>query len=166
VAGSRYGHVVDAISSGVNIRPLERCLCADHVAVLRPNLSDADRSAALTEALCHIGKAYDFDFDFNVTTRLVCTELVYRSYHRRGPIEFALIKRLGRFTLSCDDIVDQLLASLSTFPDAGRHPFRLVRLVLQSVDGTAHLIPPVETVATLRALQAGFRPGAGPGFPV
>lgn len=55
----------------------------------------------------HLGKPYDFEFDFNVSSRIVCTELVYRAFHARGGIEFKLTKRLGRWTLSADDLMDQ-----------------------------------------------------------
>ena len=77
--------------------------------MLRPNLADAERRAAVLEAFRHLGKAYDFEFDFNVPARLVCTELIYRSFHGRGKITLPLIKRLGRYTLTCDDIIRWLL---------------------------------------------------------
>ena len=73
--------VLEAIGEGVIFTSLEYSLGeADAVAVLRPILSDEDRREALSRALSHRGKEYDFDFDFVTTDRLVCTELIYRTY--------------------------------------------------------------------------------------
>lgn len=154
-ADQRFGLVLEAISPGVILSPLEKCLFADHVLVLRPNVTEPERAAALIEALGHVGKPYDFEFDFSTTTRLVCTELVYRSYHGRGSITFRLVKRLGRFTLSCDDMVNQWLESL----DRGEpERFTPVALALQAPDARAHFISPRNAVAALRAIRDGWRP--------
>lgn len=85
MATATYGYVAESISPRTVINSLDRSLAADHVAVFRPTVTDADRIAAITDAFGHIGKPYDFEFDFNVTTRIVCTELVYRGYHNRAP---------------------------------------------------------------------------------
>ena len=146
--------VVEAIPAGVQINPLEQALHTDHLVVLRPRLSDAEKGAALEEALSHVGKPYDFEFDFNVTTRLVCTELVYRSYHRRGDFDFPLTKRLGRYTLTCDDIVGILLT------EGSRLPVEVVTLALQGADGKLHFLEPPRAVDMLRAIHGGFRPKA------
>ena len=82
------GCVIEGVAPCVRICPLETSLHADHVVVLRPNVPRADITAALGEAFGHLGKPYDFEFDFTVTSRIVCTELVYRCYHHRGPIQF------------------------------------------------------------------------------
>jgi 1-acyl-sn-glycerol-3-phosphate acyltransferase len=156
--GDRHGWVIEAVSPGVVLSPLAHSLHADHVLVLRPNVSEEDRRTALAEAFGHVGKPYDFEFDFNVTSRLVCTELIYRSYHGRGPVEFALVKRLGRFTLSCDDMLNQFLEAA----DRGGRPqsFEVVTLVLQSSDGRAYFHPTAGVLETLRAIQGGMRPSA------
>ncbi len=73
--------VLEAIGEGVIFTSLEHSVGeADAVAVLRPILSDEDRREALSRALSHRGKEYDFDFDFVTTDRLVCTELIFRTY--------------------------------------------------------------------------------------
>jgi 1-acyl-sn-glycerol-3-phosphate acyltransferase len=149
-----FGYVVDAVSPRVQVRPLEQCLHADHVLVLRPQVSDKDREGALIEAFGHVGKRYDFEFDFNVTTRVVCTELIYRSYHGRGPLVFDLVKRLGRYTLSCDDLVEQFLAAVAK----GEPPFQLIALVLAGRNGKAYSVPSSEALDVLRSIQKGFRP--------
>ena len=58
--------------------PLQTGLFADHVAVLRPRLSADDLKAGVTEAFHHIDKPNDYELDFNISTRMVCTELIYR----------------------------------------------------------------------------------------
>lgn len=157
--GAPFGYVIEAISPGVLISPLEKCLHADHVAVLRPNVSDADRRAAVIEAFSHVGKPYDFEFDFNVTTRLVCTQVIYRAYHGRGTIEFPLVKRLGRYTLSCDDIMRLFLERSEIAEGASFAPFRVVALVLQSADGQARFVAPKAALDVLRAIRDGVGPG-------
>lgn len=110
---SPQGWVIEAIASGVRLCPLPVCLRADHVAVLRPNLPAEQLRQAQLAALGHLGKPYDFEFDFNVSSRLVCTELIYRCFHGRGDIAFSLVKRLGRWTLSPDDMARQVLNAQS-----------------------------------------------------
>ncbi len=155
--GDRFGQVIEAISPRAVISPLEKCLFADHVAVLRPNVSAAERAAALTEAFGHLGKPYDFEFDFNVTTRIVCTELIYRCYHGRAGIQFPLVKRLGRFTLSGSDIVNLFLDSQAGSSTIQGAPFRLVSLVLKMTN-QAHFVPQDQAVRILREIQSGKRP--------
>ena len=150
-----YGSVIEAVSPRVQINRLDRCLHADHVAVLRPNLRESEIRAAVAEAFGHLGKPYDFEFDFNISTRLVCTELVYRCYHRRGCIQFPLTKRLGRFTLSADDIAAAALGSASEGQPA---PFQSVCLLLKIGEGPARFVASAETLSTLRRLQEGWRP--------
>lgn len=117
--------IIEAVSSGVRIVSLEECLDADHVLVLRPNLTPGETQAALDEARRHLGKPYDFDFDFNLSSRLVCTGLVYRSFHGRGAIRFDLRKRLGRQTLTGDDLVAQATAADKS-GNAGMDPVLLI----------------------------------------
>lgn len=72
--------VIEAISEGVVFSSLEQVMHADFVAVLRPRVSDTRKDVAIERAFSHLGKPYDFDFDFFSTDALVCTELVYRAY--------------------------------------------------------------------------------------
>lgn len=78
--GRRFA-VIEAIGEGVIFTSLEQSVGeADAVAVLRPNLDEDELREALARALSHRGKEYDFDFDFQTTDRLVCTELIFRTY--------------------------------------------------------------------------------------
>ena len=156
--GGRFGHVIEAINPRVLITPLERSLCADHVVVLRPNVSEPELAAALAEAFSHVGKPYDFEFDFNVTSRIVCTELIYRSFHRRAGIEFSLIKRLGRYTLSGDDIMHQFLETLGRSAAPEHAPFHLVALALKHAGARTRVVPEPAQLESLRRIQGGARP--------
>ena len=155
--GGELGHVLEAVSPRVQISSLQACLLADHVCVLRPSVSDQERGAALAEAFGHLGKPYDFEFDFNVSTRIVCTELVYRSYHGRGAIKFPLIKRLGRYTLTGDDLMN---IAVDGFASGDAAPLRVVALVLQRRDGRAHFTKLERAPSLLRRIQRGWRPAA------
>ncbi len=161
LSGNSDAFVIEAISPGVMISSLESCLHADQVAVLRPNVTDVDRQEAVLDAFSHVGKAYDFEFDFNATTRLVCTEIVYRAYHGRGAIHFELVKRLGRYTLSCDDIVRGLIVQADA-SEGGQSPFGLAALVLTDGEGKARFVPVEKAFGLLRAIAAGKRPSKLP----
>jgi hypothetical protein len=73
-----------------------------------------DKRALWTGQVCtldergvvHEGKMYNFDFDFFSSDRLVCTEVVYRSYDGLDGIQFPLTERAGRKTLSAEDLLD------------------------------------------------------------
>ena len=143
--------VIEAVPRGCRVHTLEYALRADHLMVLRPNLDDAAIADALIEAFNHVGKPYDFEFDFNVTTRIVCSELVYRSMHGRGPISFRLTRRMGRFTLSPDDIVEHQLAAVRR-GDGAHVPFSIIELMLREGQAEAFPIADAERLARLERL--------------
>jgi len=142
------GFVIEALSPCVRIASLRRCLDADHVLVLRPQLPPEVTCDALKEALRHLGKAYDFEFDFNLSNRIVCTGLVYRSYHGRGDIEFSLVKRLGNYTLTGDDLASQSLVT----------GFEPVALVLRREKGWQLTRDPRRIRTLQRRIEKGWRP--------
>jgi hypothetical protein len=107
--------LVEAVAEGVKFSHLDTILDThiNRLAVLRPRLEAEDRRVALSGVFQYLGDGYDFRFDFTNSQRQVCTELVYRAYDARGPITFELTERMGRQTLSADDIVAAALV-----PDA------------------------------------------------
>ena len=117
--------VLEALKDGVGFRPLSTTLAVDAVAVIRPRLPPEDIAAAISRAIEHEGKGYNFDFDFFRTDRLVCTEVVYRGYDGVGGLEIPLRERSGRPTLSAEDLLDLALASRGFEPVAvyGAPPF-------------------------------------------
>ena len=156
------GCAIEAITPRVRVNSIQAVLFADHVAVLRPRLGAGDLRAGVAEAFHHIDKPYDYEFDFNISTRIVCTELIYRCYHKRGPIDFTLIKRLGRYSLSGDDLMNQWLQSLDSHEKSAAPGFDLVTLVLKLDDGRAAFFEGPPALAALKRIQAGWRPASQP----
>lgn len=102
--------VLEAKKDGVRFRALRETLAVDAFVLLRPrNLSPDDIKHVLERAFTHEGKLYDFSFDFTRPDRLVCTEVVYRSYDGIGNITFTLQRRAGRYTFSAEDLLRQSL---------------------------------------------------------
>ena len=105
-----------------------------------------------------LGKPYDYDFDFNQPQRIVCTEVIYRMYHHRGSLDFDLVKRLGRWTLSADDIMSQALVALVETKDRGSAPLQPVALALTGNDQQTRFVDKQALLATLLRIQFGWRP--------
>lgn len=101
---------LEALADGVRVRPLARALASDAVTVLRPQLSDEQVGTALARGFSHEGKPYDFDFDFTRSDRMVCTEVVYRTFEGVGDMKFQLTKRVGRLTLAAEDLIRMSLS--------------------------------------------------------
>ena len=99
----RANTVIEAVSEGVIFNSLTHSMHADYVAVLRPRLSDKQIGEAIVRAFRHVGKPYDFEFDFFTSDKLVCTELIYRSYE--GMLHFPLKRVMGRDTLPAIELV-------------------------------------------------------------
>lgn len=108
--GNDFITVLEAKKDGVKLRRLSETLAVDSFVVLRPKLTPPEQKEALTRALTHEGKLYDFIFDFRKSERLACTEVVYRSFHGIGAWQLELTKRSGHLALSAEDLMEQGLA--------------------------------------------------------
>ena len=97
--------VVESMKDGVREREMSSPFGNDSVAVIRPALDAESIQQAIERARSHVGKPYDFDFDFTRADRLVCTEVVYRSYEGLGEMQFSLVRRAGRQTVSAEDLL-------------------------------------------------------------
>lgn len=104
------GRVVEALKDGVRIRSLASPFAADAITVIRPRLPAEVIKEAIARALFHDGKPYDFDFDLTRSDRLVCTEVVYRSFEGLAGVNFSLTDRAGRKTLTAEDLLNMALA--------------------------------------------------------
>ena len=100
---------LEALKDGVRLRPLSDTLSVDHFVVLRPQLPATTIRQAIERGVVHEGKMYNFDFDFFSSDRLVCTEVIYRSFDGLDDIHFPLKERAGRKTLSAEDLLDYAL---------------------------------------------------------
>jgi len=77
----------------------QSCSC-DSLGVLRPRVSRSDKLAAVVEALAHLGKPYDYNFDFTSDNELVCSELIYKAFHASADIALEPEEVNGRLLLS------------------------------------------------------------------
>jgi hypothetical protein len=144
--------VIEAVSEGVVFTSLHHSCLADHVAFLRPRRSKAERAYAVAESFRHWGKPYDFDFDFQTITALVCSELVFTAYDLPSSVGTRLNLEplpnvMGRITLPPNDIVARFDAEYGT--DAQQFDF-VAFLDGDEASGTA-------TMATIEALRASWK---------
>jgi hypothetical protein len=105
--------VIEAVAEGVVFSSLDHILEThiNRLAVLRPRIAPSHRAQALTTVFSLLENGYDFKFDFGDGSYQCCTEVIYRSLHERGDIELALTSRMGKPTLSADDILNQHFAA-------------------------------------------------------
>lgn len=101
--------VIEALKNGVNAKPLEEMLAVDCFVIVRPLLDKSQIKVAIERAISHLGKPYNFDFNFFTSDKLVCTEVVYRAFDGLTGVHIPLKKRAGRFTFSAEDLLDLAL---------------------------------------------------------
>lgn len=99
------GRVIEALADGVHERSIESPFAVDAIATIRPQIGTELIDQAIARVRTHIGKPYDFDFDFTRADRMVCTEVVYRCYEGIGEVCFQLTRRAARETLSAEDLL-------------------------------------------------------------
>ena len=102
--------LLEAISEGVSFTTLEHSADCDSLAVLRPRLGKVEKARAILRAFHFAGRPYDFDFDFQTDSALVCTELVCKAYEPvkgQRALTFPISEVLGRQLTSANDMVRQ-----------------------------------------------------------
>ena len=142
--GGEPYRTVESIAPGVVLNTLEGS-AGDALAALRPRLPPLARAQAIDAAFGHIGKPYDYDFDFATDHQLVCTELVWRAYRPaegKAGLELALKEVAGRPTLAPNEIVRQFVRERGT--------------ERQQLDFVAFLDPIEEDQVVLVADEAAF----------
>lgn len=100
---------LESKKDGVRIRLAEETLHVDALVVLRPPVEAGNPADAIRRAVSHVGKPYDFLFDFRTADRLVCTEVIYRGYHGLGPVRFQLREVGGRLCLPAEELLNQAM---------------------------------------------------------
>ncbi len=107
VQRDEQGHehvILESVSEGVVFTSFERSVGeADSAAFLRTRLDPARVRECIGRAFSHAGKPYDFEFDFFTTDKLVCTELVFRSFD--GDIQFPIVEIMGTKTMPAVELV-------------------------------------------------------------
>lgn len=102
---------IEAKKDGVRVRCAQETFAVDELLVLRPPLDPQLVEKLLDKTLReHVGKPYDFLFDFRTADRLVCTEVAYRTYHGAGPVCFELEEVGGRLCLPAEAFLEQSIA--------------------------------------------------------
>lgn len=108
----RRGLVVEATAKGVQIRSMQKLLAqCDGVVLMEPTFATKEqRMLALQFAVDQIGKEYDYDFEYSLSTNksFYCSELVWWSYDQAlapAVAPFQPRKILGAWTLKPVDIL-------------------------------------------------------------
>lgn len=106
--------VIEAIAGGVTLTSIDYSAGCDSLAVLRPRLPVADRVAAVVRAMNYYDRPYDYDFDFGSDDRLVCTELIVKSYlagpQKKG-LQLPLAQVMGHLVTPANAFVQQFDAT-------------------------------------------------------
>lgn len=105
-------HIIEALRpdpkgrrKDVDINTLEHFLDIDDFLAIRDfGLSDELRAKMAIDAFEQIGKDYDFNFDVETDTRIVCSEIAYVVYK---PYEWPVDRAAGRYTISPDHVAWQ-----------------------------------------------------------
>lgn len=72
--------LIEVVTDGVKINPLEKMAKVDYFAALRPNLDKKDVFKALMEAFAFYNMPFDYRFNFSTNDKIVCIELIYKSF--------------------------------------------------------------------------------------
>ncbi len=145
---------IEAVAEGVVMSSTRRLtkLAMSKVLILRPILSPSDSVSHLATVFSHLEEPYDFKFNFSDTSRLCCTESIYRSLDGRGKLSFTRIKRMGIMTLSADDIIRTFFRTL----DAGNPMLDSVALAEEvpgSSDHAGHFMTGAAGLERLRVIM-------------
>jgi len=102
-------NIIEALRPGVEINTLDHFLNIDDMAVLRDKQVDNKAMKRyLIRAFEQVGKEYDFNFDVETDTKIVCSELAFVTFDDYAwPVE----KTAGRYTISPDHIGEKATAN-------------------------------------------------------
>jgi hypothetical protein len=107
--------IIEAKRPGVILNSLESSGGGDSLGVLRAkNINRSDRFKIVTTAMTHLGKGYDYNFDFSTDNQLVCSELVYKAYQHIEGIQLELQDFNGRLLLSPNSLAEKFDSELGT----------------------------------------------------
>lgn len=98
-------YILEALRPGVQVNSLKSFLNIDDLAIIRPNFinNKLDLEHYMLRAEKQIGKEYDFNFDVETDSRIVCSELAYVVYDD-PEMDWVLKNSVGRYTISPDHV--------------------------------------------------------------
>ena len=105
-------HIIEALRPGVQMNSMRHFLDIDDLAVIRPKnceshtgdsncLTRERKQKYLIEAFKQVGKEYDFNFDVNTESKVVCSEMAYRTF---VDMDFSTTRTLGKHAISPDQV--------------------------------------------------------------
>ena len=97
--------ILEAAREGVKLKKLVDFMNVDELLILRASKSlesREQRASALENSLRQYGRRYDFNFNVESTSEVVCSELIFYTY---PDIPWRTEEILGRPTISPDDLV-------------------------------------------------------------
>lgn len=154
--GGENADIIEAVAEGVIFNNLANIMDThiNRLLVLRPILTEDERTEFLAGVFSYLGDEYDFYFDFADSSRQVCTEVHYRTLNGKGGINFTLTERGGHETLSADDIVHYYTETLPL-------QFELVLFVDEdpgALNHQARVLTGVEAEQRLKELMTNTNP--------
>lgn len=83
--------LIEATSEGIHFSSIKHTFLNDFLAAMRPKLSKLAKAKSIIKAVENFGLEYDFVFDYQTDDRMVCSELVAKSYAKdRGKAGFEM----------------------------------------------------------------------------
>jgi len=150
IDGGYPADLIEAVAEGVIFNSIEKVAREQmgRIASFRPRLAPEQRVKQLTTVFRFLGCGYDFRFDFDDATYQCCTEVMFRSLNGLGPVRLTLTPRMGRQTLSAEDLCRQALA-----PESGAFDFLFLATRDKARSGNhAKILQGLEGLKALKAL--------------
>lgn len=91
--------VIESLRDGVILNSFKDSANADYLAILRPRADAEERFKAIATAMTHLGKPYDYEFDFATDGAMVCSELISKSYAEVSGVDLSPGVFSGRLLL-------------------------------------------------------------------
>ena len=127
--------LIEAVRSGVEVNSLNEFTDGDEYLILRiPSLTEDQKKNIKANAIKHLKKSYDFNFDIESPDMINCTELVYLAYDL---VEWKVSPFMGRFTIFPDNLLETAIID------------KRFEIVAFMKDGTLTLHPDVSILKSL-----------------
>lgn len=115
---AKDGHekvLIEATSDGVHFSSIRHTFLNDFLAAMRPQISELAKAQAIEESMKFHGMPYDFDFDYDTHSSLVCSELVAKSFSSKVTFDYDrengvyVEEYLNRYSLPVIGIVNKMV---------------------------------------------------------